>query len=109
MLSIVASNLFIDSPSITPSNGASLNASSSGSTCLQNENIGRVDENSQTIEGKHHIEQHGTPSCSSTKRQPSFFSRSLFIWFDQFVHWGHEKSLLSNSDDHAWNLDEETR
>ena len=109
-LSIFASHIFfVDSPSITPSNGASFNGSSSGSTCLQNENTGRVDENSQTIEGKHPIEQPGATTCSSTKSQPSFFSRSLFIWFDQFVHWGHEKSLLSNSDDQAWNLDEEAR
>ena len=97
-------NFFADIPnSIASSNGASVNGSSSAGS-LKNENL--KDENSQTIRGKPRLDNRSAPS---TKSQPSFFSRSLFIWFDQFVHWGHEKSLLSNSDDHAWNLDEETR
>ena len=102
-LSIFASHLFIDSPSTTPLNGAGFNVSSSG-ICLQNETV--VDENSQTIEGKPQLEP---DPASFAKSQPSVFNHSLFIWFDQFVHWGHEKSLLNNCDDHAWNLDEETR
>ena len=103
-----------DSPSVTPLNGANFNGSSSGGNCVQNENttLG-VDENCQTIEGKHHLEypaQPNTTSWTSEKTQPSsIFSRSLFIWFDQFVHWGQEKNLLSNNDDQAWNLNDEAR
>ena len=101
---------FKDSPSKTPSNGANFNGSSSGGNYAQKENntLG-VDENCQTIDGKHHLEHQLQTSSSEKAPSSSIFSRSLFIWFDQFVHWGHEKSLLSNSDDHAWNLDEETR
>ena len=103
-----------DSPSITPLNGASFNGSSSGGNCVQNENTTLVvDENCQTIEGKHHLEhpsQPNTTSWTSEKSQSSsIFSRSLFIWFDQFVHWGQEKNLLSNNDDQAWNLNDEER
>ena len=97
-----ASFLLIDSPSLTASNGPGFD-SSSPANCLPNET---VDENIQTIEAK---PQYEPDSGSVVKSSPSFFSHALFIWFDQFVHWGHEKSLLSNCDDHAWNLDDGNR
>ena len=103
-----------DSPAKTPSNGANFNGSSSGGNFVQNETTALgVDENCQTIEGKHHLEhptQTSTVSWTSEKSpSSSIFSRSFFIWFDQFVHWGQEKNLLSNNDDQAWNLDDGAR
>ena len=100
-------SFFVDSQtpqhSATTLNAAGHNVSSSG-VCLQNENA--VNESSENTDGKF---QNQSGQSSVAKAQPSFFNHSLFIWFDQFVHWGHEKSLLSNCDDHAWNLDEENR